>query len=206
MNVPIVFGAEVADNARCCPSNFTSGYPRSTYWGNVSAETEMPDLYALFAVEGGGTINVRLNKVAVAGEDAAREGDSNSRLVVINEVMWAYDNALVGQATRTKEQWIEIHNRATTPRLITQLQLTTSKAFPAPAAETDRMSNNPAYNNTWNITGKGQHGNGGGTVTEATGVSQFEKVDFVSMIRVNHDNGWEEQTLGFCRGLLPAEL
>ena len=165
-------------------------------WGDFSAEAEMPDLYALFAVEGGGTINVRLNKVAAAGEDAVREGDSNSRLVVINEVMWAYDNALVGQATRTREQWIEIHNDATTPRLLTQIRLTTSKAFPAPAAETDRMSNNPAFNNTWNITGKGQHGNGGGTVNDTTGVSQFEKVDFVSMIRVNYANGWDSGRWG----------
>ena len=169
-------------------------------WGDVSAEAEMPDLYALFAVEGGGTINLTLNKVpaadAAADAAAVREGDSNSRSVVINEVMWAYDNALVGQATRDQEQWIEIHNSQTTPRLLTQLQLTTSKAFPAPDAETDRMSNNPAFNNTWNITGKGQHGNSGGMVTENTGVSQFERVDFVSMIRVNYSNGWDSGRWG----------
>ena len=163
-------------------------------WGDVSAdEAAMPDLYALFAVEGGGTINLRLNKVPAADAtgDPERDGDPNSRSVVINEVMWAYDNALVGQATRTRQQWIEISNRQTKPRLLTQLQLTTSKAFPAPDAETDRLSNNPAYNNTWNITGKGQHGNSGGTVTPNTGVSQFEKVDFVSMIRVSYNNGWD---------------
>ena len=194
-------GAEIPTFGPPAQQGDTAAFPTlpvgtpAANWGDLSAEAEMPDLYALFAVEGGGTINVRLNKVAAAGEDAVREGDSNSRLVVINEVMWAYDNALVGQATRTREQWIEIHNDATTPRLFTQIRLTTSKAFPAPAAETDRLSNNPAYNNTWNITGKGQHGNGGGTVTD-TGVSQFEKVDFVSMIRVNYANGWDSGRWG----------
>ena len=103
--------------------------------------------------------------------------------------MWAYDNALVGQATRGDQQWIEIHNRSTTPYAYANIRLSTSKAHPAPAAETDRLSNNPAYNNTWSITSKGQHGNSGGTATD--GVLPFAKVEFVSMERVNYDNGWD---------------
>ena len=151
-------------------------------WGNVSAETAMPDLYSHFQIGGGGTINLRVNKPT--GSD--RIGGENGREVVINEVMWAYDDALVGQAVRTQEQWLELRNLRTTPIAYSRIRLTTSKAFPAPTAQTDRLSNNPAYNNTWSITSKGQHGNSGATATDA-------KVEFVSMERVNYDNGWEDK-------------
>ena len=168
-------------------------------WGTVSAETAMPDLYSHFQIGGGGTINLRLNMPGVATrvgslkDDSADEGHNrNQRQVVINEVMWAYDNALVGQTTRGDQQWIEIHNRSTTPYAYANIRLSTSKAFPAPAAETDRLSNNPAYNNTWSITSKGQHGNNGGPAN-TQGVLPFAKVEFVSMERVNNDNGWEDK-------------
>ena len=158
-------------------------------WGNVSAETAMPDLYSHFQIGGGGTINLRVNKPT--GSD--RIGGENGREVVINEVMWAYDNALVGQsAVRTQQQWLELRNLRTTPIIYSRIRLTTSKAHPAPAAETDRLSNNPAYNNTWSITSKGQHGNSGGAAA-VDGVLPFAKVEFVSMERVNNDNGWEDK-------------
>ena len=158
-------------------------------WGTVSAETAMPDLYTHFQRGGGGTINLRVNKPT--GTD--RIGGSNGREVVINEVMWAYDDALVGQsALHTQQQWLELRNLRTTPIAYSRIRLTTSKAFPAPTAETDRLSNNPAYNNTWSITSKGQHGNNGGTAT-GDGVLPFAKVEFVSMERVNYDNGWEDK-------------
>ena len=157
-------------------------------WGTVSAETEMPDLYSHFQIGGGGTINLRVNKPT--GTD--RIGGSNGREVLINEVMWAYDNALVGQAVHTQQQWLELRNMKTTPIAYSRIILTTSKAHPAPAAETDRLSNNPAYDNTWSITSKGQHGNSGGTAADG-GVLPFAKVEFVSMERVNNDNGWEDK-------------
>ena len=156
----------------------------------------MPDLYALFQLNGAGTLNLRLNEPGTPNRVGSKKDGSyvedhnrNQRQIVINEIMWAYDNALVGQANRNREQWIELRNLKTTPYAITDIVLSTSKAHPAPAAETDRVSNNPNYNNTWNFTGKGQHGNSGGTVTN--GIRQYPLVEFHSAIRVNYDNGWD---------------
>ena len=154
---------------------------------DATGDGAMPDLYRHFQIDGGGTINLRVNKPG--GTD--RIGGSNGREVVINEVMWAYDNALVGDPTRNQQQWIELRNMRTTPIAYSDIVLTTSKSFPAPAAETDRLSNNPAFNNTWSVTGKGQHGNSGGTAATEGGVLPFTRVEFVSMERVNYDNGWD---------------
>ena len=187
----------VTDTARTDAPTFPATAPARRNWSDHSDDTpkNMPDLYDHFQIDGGGTINLKLIET---GADpnvrvGSRRGDTNApdathnrnqRQVVINEVMWAYDNALVGQATRGNQQWIEIHNRSTTPYAYANIRLSTSKEFPAPAAETDRLSNNPAYNNTWSLTGRGQHGNSGPAATDT-------KIEFISMERVNYDNGWE---------------
>ncbi len=157
----------------------------------------MPDLYSLFQVNGGGTLNLSVvydhdadgntpmvRFGSVTGDPAAPDAthNRNARYVVMNEVMWAYDNQHVGAAARTQEQYIELLNRSTTPFPYANIILTTSKTFPAPPAETDRFSNIPSFTNTWNITGKGQHGNSG-----AEGV---DKVEFIAMHRTNHGDGW----------------
>ncbi len=123
----------------------------------------------------------------------------NQRQVVINKVMWAQDESFIGNTTRIAEQqWIEIYNRTTSPIAFaapTQLsagvllnipvyyysdiKFTTSKSFPGPPAETDRLSNVPEYDLTWEIGSKGQHGS-----------SQTPRREFKSMQRVNYDNGW----------------
>ena len=158
----------------------------------------LPNLYDLFQLRGGGTLNLKVldpadttKRLGSKQDDGTYSDDHgrNQRQVVINEVMWARDDALVGQATRTQQQWIELRNMRTTPVAYANLVLTTSKDFPAPAAETDRLSNVPAFNNTWSVAGKGQDGNSGGTVTN--NVSEFAKVNFISMERVNYDNGWD---------------
>ena len=194
----------VTDTGRTDAPTFQATAPARRNWSDHSAD-DMPDLYAHFQIDGGGTINLKLIETSTEDPNpnvrvGSRKGDANTpdaahnrnqRQVVINEVMWAYDNALVGQLTRGDQQWIEIHNRSTTPYAYANIRLSTSKAFPAPAAETDRLSNNPAFNSTWSITGRGQHGNSGGTASTQTGVFPFTKVEFVSMERVNYDNGWD---------------
>ena len=149
----------------------------------VAADAAMPDLYTLFQVNGGGTLNlsVKYNHDrddgttpmvrfgSLTGDPLAPNADHgrNQRWVVINEVMWAYDNARVGQTDKIRQQWIELHNRSTRPFPYAGLILTSFKAFPAPKAETDRLSNIPSYTNTWSMADKGKHGNSGDTDAES---------------------------------------
>ncbi len=157
-------------------------------WSDVSSATTMPDLYALF--EGGGTLNLRVNIPGTTDRLGSLTGDPpvadddherNQRQVVINEVMWAHDESFLGNATATvAEQWIELYNRGTTPVHRPDIELTTSEDFPGPPSETDRLSNIPSYEITWEIDDKGQHGS-----------SVTPRREFKSMQRVNYDNGWE---------------
>ena len=160
---------------------------------------DMPDLYELFTGGGtgslivsGGTLNLRVNEPGT-GQIGNRLGSKraddtydddhnrNQQQVVINEVMWAYDEVHIGKADLViQEQWIELYNQKTTPIAWTDIVLITSKEFPAPKPETDMLSNIPGFRTTWEITGKGQHGK-----------SLGQRQDFKSMQRVNYTNGWE---------------
>ena len=157
-------------------------------WSDISNVTEMPDLYGLF--KGGGTLNLRVNIPdttdrlgSLTGDPPVADDDHgrNQRQVVINEVMWAHDESFLGDSVGiVGEQWIELYNRGTTPIQFSDIELTTSKDFPGPDPETDRLSNVPTYDITWEIDDKGQHGS-----------SKTPRRDFKSMQRVNYDNGWE---------------
>ena len=156
-------------------------------WSDVSI-VKMPDLYALF--EGGGTLNLRVNIPGTTDRLGSLTGDPptadnnhgrNQRRVVINEVMWAHNESFLGNPMLfLREQWIELHNRDTTPIQFSDIELTTSKEFPSPDPETDMLSNVPSYEITWDIDDKGQHGS-----------SETPRREFKSMQRVNYDNGWE---------------
>ena len=156
--------------------------------------TDMPDLYELFTGGGtggfivsGGTLNLRVNEPGTGNRLGSKQDDDtydddhnrNQRQVVINEVMWAYDEVHVGKAEYIQEQWIELYNQKTTPIAWTDIVFSTSKDFPAPEPETDMLSNVPGFRTTWAITDKGQHGR-----------SQTPKREFKSMQRVNLNNGW----------------
>ena len=174
-------------------------------WEDVS-DVSMPNLWTLF--QGGGTLNLRVNAPGTTGRLGSKQADDtydddhgrNQRQVVINEVMWAEDESFVGDATRVvQEQWIEIHNRTTTPiafakpstlvefdvdnnpiTYTSDIKFITSNVFPGPDPETDMLSNVPFFDLTWSIRGKGQHGS-----------SATPRREFKSMQRVNYDNGWE---------------
>ena len=156
---------------------------------------DMPDLYELFTGGGtgglivsGGTLNLRVNEPGTTNRLGSKMADDtydddhnrNQQQVVINEIMWAYDEVHVGKAEYIQEQWIELYNQKTTPIAWTDIVFITSKDFPAPEPETDMLSNVPGFRTTWKITDKGQHGR-----------SQTPKREFKSMQRVNLNNGWE---------------
>ena len=91
-------------------------------WSKVSSVSKMPNLYGLF--EGGGTLNLRVNEPGSTDRLGSKKDDEtydndhgrNQRQVVINEVMWAYNESFRGNADAiVAEQWIELYNRGTTP-------------------------------------------------------------------------------------------
>ena len=111
----------------------------------------MPDLEKAFNV-GGATIDLN-----VTGTDA------DSRRLIINEVMWAVDNAFVGAARYDNQQWIEIYNPSSipVPHANISLEITDNPSGLNPpddiaAGTADRLSNIPSYTSTWDV--KGQSG------------------------------------------------
>ena len=147
----------------------------------------MPDLHELFT--GGGSLNLRVNATGTTDRLGSKQADDtydddhnrNQRQIVINEVMWAHDESFIGTPDDLiREQWIEIHNRTTTPIPYADIVFTTSKQFPGPKPETDLLSNVPNFRTTWEIAGIGQHGS-----------SEIPRREFKSMQRVNYTNGWE---------------
>ncbi len=161
-------------------------------WTDVSNETSMPDLYQFFA--DGGTLNLRVNEPGTTNRLGSKKADDtydenhqrNGRQVVINEVMWAYDDSFLGDPDNyVREHWIELYNRGTTPIAFSDIRLSTSIQIPGPPAETDMLSNVSDYANIWEITGKGQHGQ-----------SQVPRRPFASMHRVDYENGWDADHWG----------
>ncbi len=182
----------VADTTAALPTLPTNSPPYAIVkvaWSDVSDES-VPNLWTLF--QGGGTLNLRVNIPSTThrlgsltdASDPTTADDNhnrNQRQVVINEVMWAQDESHIGDAASiAQEQWIEIYNRTTSPIAYSDIKLITSKDFPGPPAETDRLSNVPEYDITWDIDSKGQHGS-----------SATPRREFKSMQRVNYANGWE---------------
>ncbi len=186
--VIVAANSEAINNGAIYPTLPTIAAPnaiKKVAWTDVSDESAMPDLYAHF--QDGGTLNLRVNvkgttnRLGSKMEDDTYDDDHgrNQRQVVINEVMWAHDEKFLGSADEIQEQWIELHNRGTTPIAFSDIKLTTSKAFPGAPAETDRLSNLPSFSSIWEIEGKGQHGNSGSPRRE-----------FKSMQRVKRDDNY----------------
>ena len=116
----------------------------------------MPDLEDFFWV-GGGTIDLNVADTA-----------ANSRHLIINEVMWALDDRLVGQDGHTSQQWIEVYNRLSTPAPAPSFMFTNNTGGLNPPADvaagtSDRLSNIPSYVTTWNVKGS----NGSSTLNTA---------------------------------------
>ncbi|MCG9126954.1 hypothetical protein JT359_05065 [Candidatus Poribacteria bacterium] len=156
---------------------------RKVAWSDVSDEPDMPDLYSLF--QDGGTLNLRLNEIGTTNRVGSKMNDGtyddnigrNQRQVVINEVMWANDERFLGSVEEAQEQWIELYVRGDVLFNIGDIRLSTSKTWPAPPPETDRLSNVSSLSNVWEIDSKGQHGNSGSP-----------RIEFKSMQRIERDD------------------
>lgn len=124
---------------------------------NSNSNVAIPNLESFF-FEGGGTIDLN---VMGTGRD--------SRQLVINEIMWAVDNRLVGEDDYTSQQWIEVYNPFTTPAPAPTFNFINNSGGlnpPAAIAEgtADRLTNIGSFINTWNVKGQ----NGTSTVVDAT--------------------------------------
>lgn len=115
-------------------------------WSTHSDEP-MPNLKDLFKRHPGGTINLKV-------QDSTGVKIGDTRDVMINEIMWAIDESIVGTGNETREQWIEIWNTRTTPIPLGNIRISTSKQHPAPNEETDRVSNIPDYITSWEVMGQ----------------------------------------------------
>ena len=101
----------------------------------------------------------------------------DARDVIINEIMWAIDEYLVGTGNEKREQWIELWNTRTTPIALGNIRFTTSKQYPAPDEETDRVSNIPDFVTSWELMG--QDGNS----------NPERQKEFISMYRIEKVDG-----------------
>ena len=161
----------------------------------------MPDLEEFFNV-GGGTIDLVVTGV----------GD---REVVINEINWGVDNSRLGQTGETSQQWIEVHNRKTTPAAAPTFIFTngdgTSYA-PAKANNVvDRITNIAGVQNVWdNPRIKGSSGSATrlpGSTPGTEGNINGANPAFTSIYRSNYGAGdnanhWTASTRAFFPGFL----
>ncbi len=161
---------------------------------NNNSNMVMPDLEHFFKV-GGGTIDLVVEGV----------GD---REVVINEIMWGLDSSKVGQEGHTSQQWIEVHNRKTTPAPRPTFTFI-DDTFPAPtkgANVVDRISNIAGYQNVWrDKDGNAIIGGSSGTATRTNDVIIGANPPFASLYRSGYDIGekadqWRASTRAYFPG------
>ncbi len=108
--------------------------------------SNFPDDLEEFFNVGGGTIDLLLTDTS-----------KDSKHIIINEIMWAVDNRLVGQEGYTDQQWIEIYNNTALPVADNDISFKfIEDTFPPPATAVgtaDRLSNIGGFQNVWNLKG-----------------------------------------------------
>lgn len=149
---------------------------------------------------GGGAIHLKIiDMVAPSGGNAAATAmtTKNSRHLVINEVMWAVDDRLVGQDGYLAQQWIEVYNTTSIPVPLDRIVFETDEVHPTqnagasdlPDGTSDSLSNIPKINTIWSVLGS----NGSSTLNDDdTPAINGANPPFVSMYRNNAGkDGWE---------------
>ena len=140
--------------------------------------SDMPNLENLFF--SGGSLTLTRAKTPKLDHDDDTDTDARdagARDLIITEVMWARNTAMVGRTGETAHQWIEIYNPLKVA--VGGVTVTTKADHPALAAPTgevllDRLSN--VVGNGWLLSGLGQDGyDDGDRATPST--------EFISMYR-----------------------
>ena len=168
------------------------GLPASVTDAQQVEWTGMPNLQAL--LYGGGSIQLSRNKTPKLDHDAKADTDARDAAVrdlILTEVMWARNTALIGQTGELAHQWIEIYN----PLKVAVGGVTVeTKAGRPPLSTTgdvvqlDMLSNQ--VGNGWNFDGTNIGQDGSDDMNDNT---EDTKVNFVSMYRNNRagdKHGW----------------
>ena len=108
------------------------------------------------------------------------------RDVIITEIMWALNNAKIGETGETSRQWIEVYNNLDVPVNVILSGKYGRTASTAPSGEVmlDRVSN--VVGAGWKLEGLGQNG-------FFDDVDTTSDTDFISMYRKERGkDGWEK--------------
>ena len=179
------------------------GLPASVDAAEQKAWGQIPDLEDLFFR--GGTI---LLTVKAASDGALIDHDNDTgtdarqyahRDVIITEIMWALNNAQIGNARETSRQWIEVYNnlKVSVNVILSGKYGRTASTAPSDEIMLDRISN--VVGSGWELTGLGQNGFdddiAGTPAVEAIPGTPANygspNVDFVSMYRTERGkDGW----------------
>ena len=152
---------------------------------------------------GGGAIHLKIIDMVDHDDDTATPDQAtamttqNSKHLVINEVMWAVDDRLVGQTGYLYQQWIEVYNTSSIPVPLDRIVFETAEVHPTqnagasdlPDGTSDSLSNIPKFNTIWSVLGS----SGSSTLSDdSTPVINGANPPFVSMYRNNAGkDGWE---------------
>ena len=166
------------------------GIPVSVTDAQIIEWAGMPNLQALFY--SGGSLQLSRNKTPKLDHDAKADTDARDAAVrdlILTEVMWARNTALIGKAGELDHQWIEIYN----PLKVAVGGVTVeTKAGRPPLSTTgdvvqlDMLSNQVGAG--WPFEGLGQDGS-----DDMNNLTNDTKVNFVSMYRNNRagdKHGW----------------
>ena len=166
------------------------GIPASVTDAQIIEWAGMPNLQALFY--SGGSLQLSRNKTPKLDHDAKADTDARDAAVrdlILTEVMWARNTALIGKAGELDHQWIEIYN----PLKVAVGGVTVeTKAGRPPLSTTgdvvqlDMLSNQVGAG--WAFEGLGQDGS-----DDMNNLTNDTKVNFVSMYRKNRagdKHGW----------------
>ena len=174
------------------PTSVTSTYA----WGQI------PDLEDLFYR--GGTILLTAKEAASTAlidhdnDDATDARQYGHRDVIITEIMWALNNAAIGEDGETASQWIEVYNNLKVPVDVILSGKYGRTASTAPSGEVmlDRVSN--VVGAGWAIgEDLGQNGFDDDIAASLDGTVSANygspNIDFVSMYRTERGkDGWEK--------------
>ena len=187
----------------------TEGLPESVTSVQKKAWGQIPDLEDLFFR--GGTILLTVKKAADTalidhdndgadkdgkksdGTDGTKPRQYEHRDVVITEIMWALNNAQIGNNRETTRQWIEVYNT-----LDVGVNVILSGKYNRPASTEpsdeimlDRVSN--VVSSGWKLEGLGQNGFNDDIVAIGDNPANYgsPNLDFISMYRNKRDgDGW----------------
>ena len=179
-------------------TEFQAGVEATALTGDQSFPADLENFFNV----GGGTIDLKITGTA-----------KNSKRVIINEIMWAVDDRLIGQDGQYDQQWIEIYNPTSIPVEIGEnpFVFTNNPSGLNPPPEiadgtSDRLSNINTRTNVWTLKGSSRASSTLGEGVDAGIIGadpQFKSMYRSQPGKNGFDAGsWVESTLPYIPGFL----